>query len=231
MKHRVIAVLALLIFVQPLFVANAAAQFDWDVGVKGGVDVASLHGDVSGFLRLPNFTIVSDLKDSRTGFTGGLFLTGRVTPFFGIQFEALYSQLGGSGPTAVTQNSTAITTTDVTVEFDYLEFPVLALFYVPTGVLVDVSGFGGVSLGWLMNATASANPGPDDIDIDSLVKNVDLAGILGLGLTLKLTGVKIVADGRWQYSLKSIDNTSGGTLNNSAWTFMAGVAIPLGPGF
>ena len=230
MRRRSIALLTIVALSLLFFAANASALAEWEVGAKGGVTVANLYGNVTGFVTLPQLTILTDLDDSRSGYSAGLFATVRMTPVFAVQVEALYSQEGASGPTTVVIDGTTFVNADVTLEIDYLEFPALAVVSFPAGVL-DVSGFVGFSIGFNTSSKAVVQIAGSErsINIDSLVRGVDFASMLGLGASLGIGGVNIVADGRWSYSLGNVNSGPGREdIRNGVLTFMVGIAIPTG---
>lgn len=63
----------------------------------------------------------------RTGLTGGVFIYWPITPRFGIQQEAVYTQKGSSQKIDVDILEVP-TTLDVTYEMDYIELPILMRF-------------------------------------------------------------------------------------------------------
>jgi hypothetical protein len=228
MKHHVVFVIMPFAVSLLLTVPNAVAQRRFDAGFKGGVDFAQfLGGGTGGFVDLSSYRITGDMRDTRVGFTGGIFATVHMARMFGFQLEALYAQKGGSGQVAVTQGGVTIIDTEVTLELDYIELPVLVVVFFPLGGITEVSGFGGVSFGFNTSAKATGSGG--SVDIDGLVKGTDYSAVLGLGASFKVGSVMIVADGRWTYGLDSIDNTPrGGDIHNSTITLMTGIAFPLG---
>jgi hypothetical protein len=230
MKRGILVLLALVVFSSTILVKNASALLKWDFGVKAGVSSASLHGNVTQFITLPQLTILSDLKDPRTGFTGGLFATVHVSPMFAVQVEALYAQKGASGRTAIIRSGTTILDTDVTIELDYIDFPVLFMLNFPAGAL-EFTGYGGFSVGFNRKSGARIVVGGTEqvINIESIVKGIDADGILGLALSFGVASVDVILDGRFAYSIESIDNSpSAGNIKNGALIFMVGVTIPTG---
>jgi len=221
-------VVSLVMFSTLLAVTNASAA-DWEFGVKGGATSASLHGNVSNWITLQNFDILTDLTDPRTGFAGGVYVNVRATPMFSVQVEALYTQKGGSGRAAIRRNGIDFIGADVTIELDYIEFPILGMATFLAGP-VDVNGYGGISVGYNSSSTAVVEVGgtTNTIGIGAFVTGVDLSAVFGLGLSFGAGPVNILADGRFAYSLNDINSAGNGEIRNGTFYFMAGVAIPAG---
>jgi len=77
----------------------AAAEIEWEAGLKIGANGSRLTGDqVSLWITPPNWNIVAEVDDFKIGFTGGFYLLASLSDVFGIQCEVLYSQRGGKGP-------------------------------------------------------------------------------------------------------------------------------------
>jgi hypothetical protein len=230
MKRRFLVLVSLVTLSTLFAVTNAsAAAAAWEVGVKAGATSATLHGNVSNWVSLPRFDILTDLKESRNGFAGGVYVNVRTSPMFSVQVEALYTQKGGSGTAAIRRNSVDFVGTDVTIELDYIEFPILLMATFPAGP-VGVNGYGGISVGYNSSSKAVVEaPGiSDSIDIGAFVTGVDLSAVFGLGVSFGVASVNIIADGRFEYSLKNINSAGTGQITNGVFYFMAGVAIPAG---
>ncbi len=100
-------------------------------GIKGGANFANLDGD--------NLE-----SDNITSFHGGVFVELGLTPSFAIQPEALYSSQG-----AKVEGSDDI-------NFDYINIPVMARFYVLPKILsIDA----GPQFGFLVNDNFDSIPG------------------------------------------------------------------------
>ena len=228
MKHRLL-VLITLVTLSTLLAVSSISAMGWEFGVKGGTTSATLHGNVSRWITLPNFDILTDLKDSRTGFTGGVFVNVNATPMFSVQVEALYTQKGGSGRAAFRRNGTDFVGADITIELDYFEFPILGIATFPAGP-VGVDGYGGFSVGYNSSSKAVVEIGgtTSTIDIGAFVKGVDLSAVFGLGLSFGVGSVNILADGRFEYSLNDINSAGTGEIRNGTFYLMVGVAIPSG---
>jgi hypothetical protein len=78
MKSILLAVILLI-----LFAAGSLSAGALDFGIKGGINIANVHGED-----------VGDDGEWKNGFAGGIFLDWGITPVFGIQPELLYVQNG-----------------------------------------------------------------------------------------------------------------------------------------
>jgi hypothetical protein len=228
MKHRLL-VLTTLVALSGLFSVTSASATGWKFGAKAGATSATLHGNVSRWITLPGLDILTDLKGSRTGFAGGVFMNVSATPILSVQVEVLYTQKGGSGRAAITRDNITFVDADVTIELDYIEFPVLGMATFPAGPL-GVSGFGGFSVGYAANTNAVVEIGgtSDTIGINALVTGADVSAVMGLGLAFGVGSVEIVGDGRFEYSLKDINSSGTGDIRNGTFFLMVGVMIPTG---
>jgi hypothetical protein len=228
MKHRLLASTIVVMISASLPVADASAM-GWEFGVKAGATSATLHGNVSRWITLPNLNILTDLKDSRTGFTGGVYANVSATPMLSVQVEALYAQKGGSGRASFTRNNTTFVDADITIKLDYIEFPVLGMATFPAGPL-GIQGYGGFAIAYNASSETVVEVGgtSNTIDIGALVTGTDISAIVGLAVSYGVGSVKAVADGRFDYSLKDINSAGTGDIRNGTFFLTAGVTMPMG---
>ncbi|HEX8690826.1 MAG TPA: porin family protein [Longimicrobium sp.] len=196
--------------------ASGAAAQGISVGVKAGVNVATLGGDD-----------VED-ADSRIGLVGGAFLVYRFSDMLAIQPEVLYSQKGASF---------SDTEGELTVKLDYVDVPVLLRLNVPvTGSSLRPSVFAGpvFSLRASCGAEAEFNGGSVEVDCDELdeegiaVKDTDVGLAFGAGLDFPAGRATVTLDGRYTLGLSSIDDSDlDADVKNRAFAVMLGIAIPL----
>jgi len=111
-------------------------------GVKGGVNFATLNGDI-------------DSPDSRTSFHVGVFAEMPIAPIFSVQVEALYS---GQGAEAEFRGSDG---DKAELQLDYINVPVLAKFYIVKGLSIEA----GPQFSFLVNDEFDFNPNSDGGDI------------------------------------------------------------------
>lgn len=162
----------LLMLVLAIGFASFGAQAQ-TVGVKGGLSVANLS---------TNDGEVND-KNSRLGFTGGLFLNAPIGEVFALQPEILYTQKGAKYE---------VIGIDVDTRSSYLEVPVL--FQVT--ILDPFYFYAGPQFSYLLDVKTTYNGDgniviEDDEDPDNY-NRTDLGGAIGVGLNFE----RVVLDAR-----------------------------------
>lgn len=159
MKKSVLFI-AMMLLGTTLMTAQEYVRF----GAKGGVNFTNMTSD--GF----------DDRNSRTGFHLGLLGEVPVSRNFSIQPEVLYSTQG-------TEASTNIAGVNTTGEYklDYIQVPVMAKFYIFSGVALEV----GPSFNFLVeeevNYTSGSTSGSMETDLGS---TFEFAGAAGLSFNI-----------------------------------------------
>lgn len=177
-----------------------AQEREISIGVKGGVNFATVMGDD---INSP---------DSRTSFHVGLLTEFPMTDMFSIQAEALYSGQGFKG------NFNGTDGDKVEYQLDYISIPVLAKLYVTKGLSVEV----GPQFSFKINEEFDFNPNSNNGDIDlegSPYEAKDLEVAVGAGLTFQ-TEMGFFATGRYNYGLTEIIEKSD--LKNSVFQLGVG---------
>jgi hypothetical protein len=210
---RVAAVCCLLMFAPAALHAQAGAV-DLDLGVKAGVNLATLNGQ-------------GESPGRRTGFIGGGHLTISLpNSMFYFQPELLYSMKGFSESDG---GSTA------TLALDYIDIPLLVGLHFDTGGSLTPRVFLGPQASIKASCKLKGSQGGESASIDcdsELIEGVFAAKsflfdmLFGAGLDLAMGKVDIVFDAR--YDLGLTDALDLGDSKMSAWQFLAGVAFPLG---
>lgn len=151
------------LFLTALFIV-AASSFSLAQGVsfglKAGVNFANQTIETSSISLSP---------DGRTGFHGGVYLTGMVTEHFGIQPEVYYSMQGS-------EFNVGNTTTKINM--DYLSIPVLFRYNITDFFNIHV----GPQFGIVMKAETKS--GSNTADFKDDVKSADIGGAFGAGVDL-----------------------------------------------
>lgn len=155
-----------------VFILGLSAQDDKtrpQLGVKGGVNFATVAGDDI------------DERDARTSFNVGLLAEIPLTNRLSLQPEVLYSGQGFD-IREIDQDNVFDTNDNVEYQLDYLQFPVLAKFYIIKGFYVE----GGPQLGVKINEEIDTNPNNNDGDIpinadDSYIRDFDASAVIGTG--------------------------------------------------
>ena len=167
-----------------LAVGPASAQC-LSVGVKGGVNFATIQVDATGG---------GSTLDSRVGLVAGGFVTWPLTGRFDLQPEVLFSQKGSSVEEAGAR---------VETNMDWLDLPVLATYRLTGSRDRNVHLFGGPSFGFRLRAKIATSVAGEsfDRDISDEVGRVDIGVVGGAGVQLGWLSV----DGRYTWGLTNID--------------------------
>lgn len=187
---KVLTILALVLVMAIGATAQDPAKGMTGAGIKAGVALANLTGDISG-------------TSMKTGFGFGGFLTFGLSETFSIQPELLYIMKGAkedvSGGT-------------VKLKLNYLQVPVLFKYDFPTQSSFKPSIFVGPAVGILMSAKVSAESGGAGVEVDvkDLFNSADLGLVFGLGAEIA-TGSKggVTFDARYDLGLSNIAKDSG----------------------
>jgi hypothetical protein len=178
-----------LVFLFAVGLNLAQAQVRFDLGVKGGLNFASLSS-VS--------TAASTTYNNRTGYHFGAYALIKITKI-GIQPELLFSRQG--------QNFT-LGSQDYSSSFDYIAIPVMIKFYVAGGLNLQAGpqfGFLSSAKGDLINI-ASKNVSATDQDLSTFVKSSDVSLAVGAGWDLPF-GLNITA--RYNIGLSDVNKYTG----------------------
>jgi len=178
----------------------ASAQAQFAVGIKGGLNFANIDVSKSAGANYEN----------RTGYHAGAFALIKLG-FIGIQPELIFSKQGSTLKTN-TQN--------LDQNYDYINIPVMAKFYLPLGLNLQA----GPQFGFLTKAQAeNAITGKMD-DIKDKAKSSDVAIGLGAGWDLPF-GLTI--DARYNLGLSKINDTSGtsGDVKNKVFQVAVGYKL------
>ena len=177
--------------------AGAQVQF----GVKAAVNVASLN--IAG--GPPGFGF-----NTKTDFSGGIFIS---VPLFSncyLQPEVLYSGQGGSFKDSLVS---------VKENFGYINVPVLFKYQHSSGLFAET----GPQVGFLLSANEKA--GGQTFDMKSNINSTDFSWAFGIGYKLPLgLGIDL------RYNLGLVNLAKGtytdGTLKNSVFQFGLFFMIP-----
>jgi hypothetical protein len=209
-----IAAAALALTVIPATLTAQDSGVGLDLGIKAGVNLATLSTD-------------GETPGRRTGFIGGGHLTILLpNSMFYFQPELLYSMKGFSESDSDGTGTLAL---------DYIDIPILVGLRFDNGGSVTPRVFLGPQVSLNTSCKLKGDVGGDSasIDCDSeligefLNANSVLFDMLfGAGLDIDMGKVDIVFDAR--YDLGLTDALDLGSSKMSAWQLLAGVAFPLG---
>lgn len=192
-------------------VSTALAQ-DRQFGVKAGVNAATLTSSAE---------TQGSYDGTRVGLTVGAFAVLPLTGPLKVQIEGLFSQKGASLALA-DENVTA------TLEFDYLDFPVLARFDGPTAGGARLHFLAGPSVSYRLAANSRLSDTGSDFaagfvdNIEDDVSRFDLGLVVGAGAEV---GRRLVVDVRYAWGLNNVfkDDLEGGDVKHRVLSVTAGI--------
>lgn len=207
MQRKTIALSALILF----FTLPAAAQTPGfsEIGIKGGVDFATLRTDDEG----PNEEV-----GYKTGFVIGFY--GQIPTaddFLTIQPEFLYVRKGAtleSGDTAIDIN------------LDYIEVPVLLKANLPVQTRFFPSLYAGPYAAFAINRSVSDDDG--EADIEEGFKSTDFGLVLGGDFDVTFGGYAFNLGGRYELGLTDVsqeDAFSNSDFKTGTFLITLGFAI------
>lgn len=173
----------LMVLLASVLLANQVkAQAQFSLGIKAGANFSSI-----------NVSDPAATWDSKTGFHGGAFALIKVTAF-AIQPELIFSQQG---------SKVKINGQDLDANFSYLNVPVIAKFYLPLGLNLQL----GPQFGFLTTAESDYNPVTNvpqsGTDLKEFYKNSDLSIGMGIGWDLPM---RLSIDARYNLGIKQIED-------------------------
>jgi hypothetical protein len=176
-------------------------------GLKVGMNISKVDADVEALTD----------ESNRTGFVGGGWVRLPI-PLVSLQVEALYSQKGFKDAKVDGRSG-------VELRYNYLDFPILARFSIPTPV-VSPYVFAGGQVGFLLNAEGknllSEWPDGEWVDIKDESKSTAFALLVGAGADIG----KAHVDLRYIYGLTDINDTNvGGETKERTFAIMVGFQI------
>jgi hypothetical protein len=205
----VFAVAALLV----AFVPRPAAAVDFDLGVKGGLSMATYKwtgSEASNSLTRPVF---------------GAFIAFNLNKTFAIQPEIYYLTLGGIS----TIDSGGIIYKYID-RYKYLHVPVLAKVRLMPGKKLTPILFAGPAMGVLLSAHYKyVVDGVEefDKDIKAFLNKTNFSIVFGAGVECKMDKYILILDIRYDLGLANIDGSDDPTdqLKSRALMFMVGVGF------
>ena len=193
----------IILTVMAIFAVGAAKAQEIKYGVKAGLNLSTLTGDVAYY----------DVK-SKAGFHVGGFAEFKITDKFAVQPELLYSTQGGKISFS-SSDDFSYTNDKRDIKLGYLNLPVMAKYYIIPGLSVEA----GPQVGFLLSAKNEyqiyssvsedlSGSGEEDIKDDS--KSVDFGFNLGAGYEFT---ENIFVQARYNLGLSSINEDSDSDID------------------
>lgn len=201
-----------------VFLAAPLQAQDTRLGLVGGVSIANLGGDDAGD------------TDSSLGLSGGAFLSVGVNESWAIRPGVYYVEKGFEVSDGASE---------LELNLDYIEVPLLLEFRVPTTGAMGVHLFGGPAVALEINCEfeGSDETGSGSVECDAPefmgffdTKTVDFGLMLGGGIDFAASeSVDIVIEGSYNLGLTSIDDSGADAdVKNRAFQIHAGLSFPMG---
>ncbi len=188
-----------------------------DFGIKGGVNIANLHGED-----------VSDGSDWKTGFTGGVFLNWNLVPSLSIQPELLYVQDGSKNQ---------VLDSEWYLKFNYLQIPVLVMVDLPVvGGFIPVLYTGPfVSIRLDSKLVVEGDGASASASLNDYTETYDSGLVFGAAFEFSAGPGKMTLEGRYVLGMTQLDTgllegILGGEAPRSdakteSWMIMLGFAF------
>ena len=191
------------VFISVLSINLSFAQADFQLGVKGGLNIANVQTDID--------------TDGKTGFHAGAFATWKFGRM-GIQPELIFSKQGF----AFNSQSTNL---DIETDFNisYINVPIILKVYFVKGVNLQVGPHIGFAIKSELETTAAGNS--ITIDIKDDIRDTDLSLAMGAGIDLPF-GLNLSA--RYNLGLSNIaveNSIDGGETRNRVFQVSVGYAF------
>lgn len=189
----------------------AQAQLDADLGIQVGRTFATVSGERA--WENPN---------RRTGWmlagTARIPLASRLM----VRANAAYVQKGAR-ETIATEAGTAT----VTMQTDYIEFPVVLDAQWPASRMVTARAFAGPAVGFNIKAEHVANrPLTGVPPLRDHVRRTEFSAVLGMGLDLHLNYQTLLVDAQYQFGLTDvIDDPDAHTVRHRGLSVAMGIAF------
>ena len=181
--------------------AVAAAQTPLTVGVKGGVNIATLKFD--------DDDDNEDIK-SKVGAVAGLFVGKQINDTIGWRLEGLFSQKGAKNAEQIVD--------DFEYKLTYVDVPLLLTLGPASSGDTRFNVFTGPQVSF--KTKAEFEEAGETFDADDQVKGTDFGWVLGAGLEKG----RITADARYTLGLSNISEGAG-TAKNRVFSVMIGVKL------
>jgi hypothetical protein len=233
----------------------ASAQLAWELGVKGNINGSKLVGDQVGFwLSEGDINLSGTVGDPKLGYGVGAYGRMYTSANFAVQVEVWYIQKGSQGgvwgtleiddPNNALRGPVDVNGT-LSVNLDYIEVPVLAVFVFQadedgtvtlTGQLGGYIAFNtrssvgieGTARGELVSGGVQVLTIDESTGITSITNKVDLGLIVGGSVEIPAGRVRLIFDGRFEQGLVSVDDSGQNqSIYNQSFVFAFGVGFPL----
>jgi hypothetical protein len=162
----------------------------WSLTPKVALNLANLSGDISG-------------NNMKVGIAGGADVMYQVSPLVGVSAGLMYSMQGCAGDN------------DVKLNYDFINIPVLANFYVAPNFALKV----GLQPAFV--ASAKYKQQKNEVDVKDNLQSLELSVPIGASYEIS----DFVIDARYNLGVAKI-NKGNGSIRNSVFQISVGYKIP-----
>lgn len=210
MKKGILVFAVALLFVA--FVPRPVAAVDFDLGVKGGMSLASYK-----------WSDETSASKSLTGPVFGVFAAFNFSKTLAIQPEVYWLTLGGK-----VIDDDSVDVYEYRLVLNYIHVPVLAKVHLIKEGKYRPIVFAGPAVGFLMTAKQKLylnGDFEDDNDVKQFLKSTNFSAVFGAGLEVAMNKLMIALDVRYDMGLANVNNKGTDTLKLKALMFMLGVGF------
>ena len=178
----------------------AGADTIWFGGAKAGVNWSTVTG-----------SDIGDAPGYRSQIVAGGFAAVEMHRYFAIRLEGFFYPKGAEIATQASVPSDSgqpnYVQVNGTLSLSYFEFPLLLVGQLPVGEKVLFEAFGGAYYAYNLQTSFDVAAGGTTVytGIEDEIKNSDTGIVLGLGVAWDTEHFRTHLEGRFEYSLASID--------------------------
>lgn len=206
---RVLRIPAALLMFTALAAAPAAAQEMMSLGLKGGLNRATVSATIDG---------TAQNTGTRNGGHVGVSANLALSPTLQVQLDVLYVGKGFDPSSEV----------DANLDVNYVEFPLLLVAMLPPAGprLLSARVFAGPSFSWRVTCNFAETASDfEDCELDA-AKVLDVGVMVGGGLKIGRGYGGLTFDVAYDYGFTNISNGDNSSVKNRNLMFTAGILVP-----
>jgi hypothetical protein len=206
---RALRIPAALLILATLAATPAVAQEKISMGLKGGLNRATVSATIDGTEQNPG---------TRNGGHFGLSANVALSPMWQVQLDMLYVGKGFDPSSDV----------DANLDINYVEFPVLLVAMLPKAGshLLSARVFAGPSFSWRVTCNFSEVASDfQDCELDA-AKVLDIGIMGGGGLKIGRGYGGLTLDVAYDYGLTNVSNGDNSSVKNRNLMFTVGLMVP-----
>ncbi len=216
MRHGKMAFLGCLVALSLGGPSQAVTSLGWQKGILVNVNIARIDG--GSLAKIYDF-------DYRTTLGGGVIVLYPLSEVFALQTEVRYAEKGAEYPYIGTDVDGNVIKGTQTWKLKYIEVPILARVYVPTGSRLRPLCFAGPDLGFELSSKVEDSGTGRELTLDGVAK-FDFGVSFGGGLEIGAGQGCLILDARYTLGLKKVFTGAGASEDkNRSLAFSLGYAF------